>query len=296
LNATIPSVSVIVPHYADLARLDLCLAALDRQRYPRELVEVIVADNGSPGGEDEVARVIAGRARLVVVNERGAGPARIGGAAIACGEVLAFTDSDCVPDPDWIAAGVTALRDCDYAGGQMKVLVERAPDMSSVEAFETVFAFDNKTYVTRKGFTVTANLFCRRAIFAAVGGFSVGISEDIDWSHRARDAGYRIGYAEHAVVGHPARRNWSELEKKWRRINEEMYALAARRPGGEALWLARTLVLPLSALAHTPRPLFDKRLHGFGQRLAALGVLYRLRLWRFGDVLRLTGRRAFGRG
>ena len=70
-------------------------------------------------------------------------------------------------------------------------------------------------------------LAVERALFDAVGGFRVGVSEDTEWCERARVAGYRIGYAPAAVVGHPARRTWDELLAKWRRLNVESFNLFA---------------------------------------------------------------------
>lgn len=285
-----PRVSVIVPHYNDLASLDLCLSALQAQTYPADRFEVIVADNTSPAGPEAVERAIAGRARLVTVAERGAGPARNGGVAIAGGDILAFTDADCIPSPEWLAQGIAALERDDFVGGGMRVLVDDERRVSGAEAFELVFAFDNQTYVERKGFTVTANLFCPAALFRQVGGFRVGVSEDLDWSHRARDAGFRIGYAPQALVSHPARRDWRELTAKWRRLNHETYGIVAAQPRGRLRWLARSLALPLSALAHTPRVLTSPRLRSPGQKLSALSTLYRLRVWRSLDALGLLAK------
>ena len=78
----------------------------------------------------------------------------------------------------------------------MTVLVRAGQPKSGAEAFECVFAFDNRAYVLDKGFTVTANLFCSRALFEDVGPFLTGVSEDLEWCMRARSKGYRIGYAE----------------------------------------------------------------------------------------------------
>ena len=282
-----PKVSVVVPHYQDLDGLAHCLARLECQTFPRDAFEIVVADNASPAGEAAVAAVVAGRARLVVCAEQGAGPARNAGVAASSGEILAFTDSDCLPEPGWLQAGVAALEHSDFVGGRMEVSVADPAHMAPTEAFESVFAFDNEKYVRRMGFTVTANLFCTRKVFDAVGGFRVGVSEDKDWSHRARDAGYRIGYAADAVVGHPARRTWAELQRKWRRLNQESFALVLDRPRGRSLWFLRLLALPPSAVAHTPRVLTSRALRSWKPRAQALGVLYRLRLWRFADGLRL---------
>ena len=62
-----PFVSVIVPHFNDLGGLVLCLADLERQTWPRDRFEIVVADNASPQGEAAVAAAIDGRARLVIV-------------------------------------------------------------------------------------------------------------------------------------------------------------------------------------------------------------------------------------
>jgi glycosyltransferase involved in cell wall biosynthesis len=279
-------VSVIVPHYNDLAALDVCLEKLEQQSFPREDFEIIVADNGTPQ-RGALEAVVRDRARLIVVDERGAGPARNGGVAAARGQILAFTDSDCVPEPGWLAAGVAALSRYDFVGGRVKVLVADRTRMTATEAFERVFAFDFKTYITRKGFTGSGNLFCPRAVFSRVGEFRAGVSEDVDWSHRAGSAGFRLGYEPSAIVGHPARRTWPELVGKWSRVNAEMFRLSATTRGGALAWFLKSCLLPASALAHSPRILFSRELDNVGQRMAALGVLYRLRLWRLSDSLRL---------
>ena len=80
-NVDASKVSVIVPHYDDLQGLDICLSALAKQSLPKAEFEIIVADNNSPQGLEGVARVVAGRARLISIVEKGAGPARNGGAA-----------------------------------------------------------------------------------------------------------------------------------------------------------------------------------------------------------------------
>lgn len=282
-----PKVSVVVPHYNDLKSLDLCLEALSNQTFAREDVEIVVADNASPQGEAALRELIAGRARLVVVEMRGAGPARNGGVAASRGTILAFTDCDCQPDSAWLAEGVRVLEEADFVGGRMDVLVDDPQHLTAAEAFEMEFAFDNEGYVKRAGFTVTANLFCSRELFDAVGGFEVGVPEDKEWCARARSMGYKIGYAPGAIVGHPARRSWDELFAKWRRLSSEAFTLAVQEPGGRRRWLLKTCALPMSALAHTPRVLASRRLVTFRQKAAALAALYRLRIWRCIDGLRL---------
>jgi cellulose synthase/poly-beta-1,6-N-acetylglucosamine synthase-like glycosyltransferase len=278
---------VVVPHFNDLDRLDLCLQALAAQTYPAQKLQVIVADNGSPQGINAVTECVAGRAKVILVTERGAGPARNGAVEMAASEILAFTDSDCVPEPQWISEGVRGLRDYDFVGGHVRVLVEDEQRMTPTEAFERVFAFDFKAYIERKGFTGSGNLFCALSLFQTVGGFRVGVSEDWEWSKRAQSHGFRLGYAPRAVVGHPARRNWRELVRKWRRVNIETFGLSAGQPGRRLRWLLRSLALPPSALVHMPRALFSPKLHKPSQRLNAVSVLFAIRLWRLIDGIAL---------
>lgn len=279
-------VSVIIPHYNDLEALDVCLSALAGQTYPAERMEIIVADNASPQGREAVERVVGSRARLVTVEQRGAGPARNGGVAASSGEILAFVDSDCRAEPEWLARGIDALAYSDVVGGKVDVLVEEPTRITAAEAFERVFAFNIEQYVTQKGFVGSGNLFCRRTTFDAVGPFGTGVSEDVDWSHRATARNFRIGYAPLAAVGHPARRSWDELRNKWSRINSETYLLVTRRKNGWLSWLLVCLMLPASAVAHTPRVLMSRHLRG-EQKLGALGMLYKLRFWRMFDYCRL---------
>lgn len=280
-------VSVIIPHFEDLEGLDRCLSALAEQTYPRSEFEVIVADNASRCGHAAVRAVTRDRARLVIVNERGAGPARNGGVAASSADVLAFTDADCVPEPQWLSEGLAALREHDFVGGRVDVLVDNPQAPSPAEAFERVFAFDFADYILNKGFTGSGNMFVTRRVFDKVGGFRVGVSEDKEWSHRARALGFVLGYAPNAVVGHPARRSWSELKTKWLRVNSESFGLALSERHGRLKWLVRTLAMPLSALAHTPRVFRSTRLPSYPARLGAALVLYRLRLWRCIDGLAL---------
>jgi glycosyltransferase involved in cell wall biosynthesis len=284
-------VSIIVPHYSALSALDNCLSRLQQQTFPADEMEIIVADNCSPEGAMAVAKVIKNRGRLIEVTERGAGPARNGGVVASRGEILAFVDSDCQADVDWVSAGISALTDFDFVGGRVDVLVEDPTQITPVEAFEKVFAFDIARYAKRKGFVGAGNLFCSRAVFDRVGPFASGVSEDVDWCHRAVEKGLALGYTSRAVVGHPARRSWAELQTKWHRIDAETFALKKRSAGGHLIWFLHGLALPFSAIIHTPKVLRSRRLSGLRQRLGALGVLYRIRFWRAWDYFRLLGQR-----
>ncbi len=280
--ASVP-VTVIVPHYNDLVALDRCLGALEAQSFPRDRFEIIVGDNASPCGIAEVERVVGGRARVVLVTEKGAGPARNGAAAQAKGEILAFIDSDCVAEPGWLAAGVAAVSPGRFVGGRMFVLRPEGK-INGAQAYELLFAFDNEAYVRDKRFTVTANLFVRKDDFEQVGPFRTGVSEDMEWCHRAIAQGLSIEYAQGAAVGHPPRNDWRALLGKTRRMESELFQFALERPNGRMKWLVRSLLMPGMIATQAPRIVRAPEIRG--ARLATLATLIRLRLWRAGAGLR----------
>jgi GT2 family glycosyltransferase len=286
-RAATPFVSVIIPHYNDLAALAVCLAGLARQSWPGDRMEIIVADNNSACGLDEVRRVAAG-CRVIHAPIQGAGPARNAGAAVATGDVLAFIDSDCDPAPDWIEHGVRGLAEYDFAGGHVRTTSRDPLRPSAVEAWEMEFGFNFKRHILVEGYTGTGNMWVWRRVFDAVGGFRAGISEDMDWSFRATRAGYRLGYVPDAVVSHLARPDWHELLRRWRRVIAELYVLNSEKPFGRLRWIAKTLAMPLSVAPHLVRVARSDKLPNARARLAAAGVLVAHRLWRTGVMFRLA--------
>ena len=271
---------VIVPHYNDLANLAVCLDLLMKQDFTRPF-EIIVVDNASPIEWREIEAVTEGRARLILCTEKGAGPARNAGLAASSARRLAFIDSDCIPDKSWLSAGLAGLEHFDFLGGRVDVVVNDPDLMTAVEAFETVFSFRFKHYIENKRFTGTGNLFAKREVFEKVGGFLPQVSEDVEWSHRALSAGFSLGYEPRAIVGHPARRDWSELERKWARVNREAYALARLSPRGVPMFLLRSWLVLFSIPPHTVTILRNDRLKNWRDRLGAIGILIRIRAYRF---------------
>jgi GT2 family glycosyltransferase len=276
---------VIIPHFNDSARLTRCLAALTEG--DRTDTEILVVDNAST----EPLAAVAARfpdVRFVTEPSAGAANARNRGVTESSAPNIFFLDADCVPAPGWLAAAKAVVGRADLVGGAIDVFDETPPPRSGAEAFETVFAFNYKDYIERKGFSVTANLLTTRRVFEAVGPFVHGLSEDAEWCFRARDKGFRLVLEEGLRVGHPTRSDWPALKKKWRRITREMFGLhMAGHPGlaGRALWLARALVVAASGPAHLPKVIAHPRLDGAGERWHGALTLVRLRLLRAGWMI-----------
>lgn len=278
-----PYVSVIIPHYCQPEALAECLASLEAQSLPRDRFEILVVDNNSPGGPAPAQAAVQNRARLLVETAKGAGPARNRGAAEAHGDVFAFIDADCVASPRWLEEGLNGLKLFDVVGGRVDVSVANESAMSGAEAFERVFAFDFRSYIEDKGFTGSGNLFCRRETFEAVGGFRPAVSEDKDWSHRATAMGFSLGYHDAAAIAHPARANWTELKRKWSRLNREALKLSEEQRLGRWRWAARNLLVPVSIIPHALKIARSGKLPDRQTKLRALATLAALRMWRFLD-------------
>jgi glycosyltransferase involved in cell wall biosynthesis len=281
-----PKVSVVVPHFNDLANLRTCLHLLKAQTLPAGDFEIIVADNDSACGIDAV-RAVCGDLMCLHVRERGAAAARNAAVAQSRGLHLAFIDSDCQPARDWLERGLAALEAADMAGGRVDVTVGNDRNLTPVEAFERVFAFNNERYVKVEAFSVTANMFVPRAVFEAVGGFRSGVAEDKDFGQRAAAQGFRWTYAPDVRVAHPARRDWAELRAKWRRLTREAYNIERQKPAGHLRWLTRAWAMLLSPFVHAVPILWSPKLHRFRDQLNAIGILFRIRWWRFIEAHRI---------
>jgi len=286
-SSALPFVSVVIPHFNDLERLRLCYDRLLGQSWPRERFEIVVADNNSKCGLDAV-QAAAPEAVVVPAPVQGAGPARNAGVSASRGEVIAFIDSDCVPERDWIAGGVAALARFDFVGGRVFTFAQDPERPNPIEAYETMFNFNFRRYIETVGFTGTGNMFVPRSVFDLVGGFRAVVAEDMEWSFRARGLGYRLGYAEQAVVGHPARRSWAELERRWARMLQEDYALIQEQRFGRLRFALKALAMPASVLPHAAKVVVSREVSGVVAKLGAIAVLARLRIWRAGRMLRLA--------
>lgn len=280
--------SVVLPHYNDKIRLQLCLASLENQTLARRRYEIIVADNGTPGGVADVASRFSD-VRFVEERRKGAAHARNAAVAVARGTALAFIDADCVAAPEWLEQGLRALGGADLVGGAIR-LTARDPDMPTpVEVFEMMFGFRQQQYIEKQKFAVTANLFARRALFETVGGFRHGLPEDTDWCWRAVAAGHALRYAPLACVSHPARHDWSELVAKWQRLVDEKYNGMRPRRWFAPRWLLLALLVAASSVPHGIQVLLSRNPVLARRRLATVAVLMRIRLWRSRRMLALLG-------
>lgn len=190
-----PRVSVIVPVRNRRSLLRMTLDALAAQTFAD--FEVVVVDDGSDDGSDleAMADEEAGRpVRLVRGHRRGAVSARETGIAASRGDILAFTDSDCRPHPEWLERGVAAIdRGVDVVQGLTR------PTRAPRPLERTVWS------VRDDGLFATCNVFYRRSAFEAAGGFDASAGDALGFRPGAslRD----LGFGEDTLLGWRVRRS-----------------------------------------------------------------------------------------
>lgn len=198
-----PSVSVIVPAYNAQRTIDDCIRSLLELRYPVDRRELVVVDNHSRDGTAAALRAYGDRIVALAEPTRGPAAARNAGLRCATGEVVAFTDADCVVEPDWLARLVAALEDphVGIAGGTILA----RPPANDVQRFgEAIHDHEKAIEVYRPPYAITMSWASRLQTLVELGGFDERFlrSEDTDLSYRVTQAGYAIAFVPDAVVYH----------------------------------------------------------------------------------------------
>jgi glycosyltransferase involved in cell wall biosynthesis len=224
-----PFVSVIIPVYNDAERLRCCLEALRAQSYPGDRYEVVVVDNGS---SDDLRPLVAGFTGVRFEREHDVGSyaARNKGIGASKGAILAFTDADCLPDPDWIESGVRALAarpDCGAVGGRIEMVPRDPERITAFDLHDLVWGMPQRVYVEHFGLAATANVFVYRSVFDRTGPFDPTFRScgDCEWSFRLEAAGVEIAYADDVRICHPTRSTFAEFVSRRRRITGGFHQL-----------------------------------------------------------------------
>jgi glycosyltransferase involved in cell wall biosynthesis len=251
-----PSISVIVPVYNDEERLFQCLEALERQTYPKDLLEVLVVDNGSRKKITGITERFP-FAQLLQEPETGSYAARNKGLSAARGEVIAFTDADCLPTPLWLENGLKALYatpGCGLVGGRIELFFTNPSRPTAAEIFDSLLAFPQKAYIEKGKWGATANVLTYRSVVEKVGQFDQRLRSggDVNWGKRVSEAGYAAVFSEDAVVRHPARNTFRAMANKSRRVAGGTFAFHRNlnRVNLSMLWLF--IITPLRVTTRPP--------------------------------------------
>lgn len=165
-------ISVVVPFHNTEAYIEACINALLSQRYPQDGYEIIMVDNNST---DRTAEIVGRYPQIRLLSEAKAGSyaARNRGVAESRGTIIAFTDSDCSPNEDWLQGIRDAMSDpaVRLVQGPLRFAYESLglSILSDHEAEKAAYTFSARTKEIYYGYT--GNMALRRDIFGTIGPF-----------------------------------------------------------------------------------------------------------------------------
>lgn len=202
-----PSISVIVCTYRGSATLVECLDSLSALDYLE--VELLLVNDGS---DTRVSQLVAEyeAVREIPIPHSGLSAARNVGAAEATGEILVYTDDDCIVEPDWLrwmALPFLRSESVGCAGGP-----NIPPEPENARQAVIAAAPGGPTHVlltdTEAEHLPGCNLAVRKDVFEEVGGFNPifrTAGDDVDFCWRVLEAGYELGFHAAAFVWHHRR-------------------------------------------------------------------------------------------
>jgi glycosyltransferase involved in cell wall biosynthesis len=296
-----PLVSVVIPIYNGEADLPDLLECLRSQTYPSNLVEYLLVDNGS---SDRTLAILQAQPQIQALSEtqiQSSYAARNTGIRAAKGSMIAFTDADCRPSPEWLTELVQPFVEpsVGLVAGEIKALpghtlLERYADRHETLSQKHTLAHPFCPYGQ------TANLAVRREIFAQVGLFrpylTTGGDADLCWRIlRSENTSWELKFAAAAIVRHRHRTTLEELRSQWQRYGRsnrylhELHGISLTREMSQkdylyrwSRWLLKEVPIAaknklvnanpnfLEVLTDTPLSLICGKARAQGQRQARL--------------------------
>jgi len=237
-----PKASVVVCSYNGAKTLDRCLTSLKKINYPN--YEVILVDDGSTDNTQEIA-ASHNWVKNVRQENKGLSFARNVGAHASCGDVIVYTDSDCMADPDWLYYLMGTLLSGDYAGvggpnisppaeNWVQACVSAAPGGPNHVLLTDVVAEH----------IPGCNMAFHRWAFDQVGGFDPEYrkaGDDVDFCWRLQQSGGVIAFSPAAIVWHYRRFTLQAFRKQQEGYGEAESMLRFQHlvffgPTGTAKW------------------------------------------------------------
>ncbi len=252
-------ISIIIPAFNEEKNIARCLDGLRKQAGVREDCEIIVVDDGSTDTTREIAQ--GQGARVLAQSNQGAAAARNFGARNARGEIILFTDADCVPDSNWVAAMIEPFKESEVVGvGGMKKTrqTEFIPRFIQLE-FD--YRYDQVRAHRYIDFIDSGTAAYRREVFLKNNGFDTRLAdaEDVELSFRLSQQGFKMAFAPGAMVYREHQTSlWEYLRLKftyayWRsfvyRRFPQKIASDSRTPQTQKIASGLALVLPFAILA-----------------------------------------------
>ena len=241
-----PRVSVVVASYNGARTLKACLQSLSRLNYPD--YETILVDDGSTDSTRQIASEFPNIRYIRHESNLGLSTARNTGIAAATGEIIAFTDSDCRADEDWLYYLVGELLENDFAGiGGPNLL----PPEDSAVAAAVMVSPGGPAHVMltdRQAEHIPGcNMAFYRSALVEIDGFDPifrKAGDDVDLCWRLQQAGYKIGFSPAAFVWHYRRSTVADYLRQQQGYGEAEAMLVQKHPDyfnplGANIWRGR---------------------------------------------------------
>lgn len=213
--------SIVIPLYNRPDELDELLESLCEQNY--DDFEVIVAEDGSTIKGDRVVKKYADRLKITYFEKNNSGPGltRNAGASRASGDYLIFFDSDCIIPPHYLntVSSFLETNQADAFGGPDAALSSFSPIQKAINyamtSFFTTGGIRGGKRSMEKFHPRSFNLGVSRDVFNSLGGYgAMRFGEDIDFSLRLIEAGYRTALIREAYVYHKRRSTFRQFFKQ----------------------------------------------------------------------------------
>lgn len=213
------AIHVVIPVYNDSNGISQTLDSVQQLDDSSVRFEILVVDNGSTDDtRDRINKYTQTHSNVHLFVEdkiQGSYAARNKGIQHADSDVLAFLDADETVDDDWLETALKAMdeQEVDYLGCNVELTL---PENTLVGRYNAHTGFPVKQYLENENYAPTCALLVRREVFEDVGLFDARLISggDREFGERVHKAGYDQGYAEDAVVYHPARTRFKSLIKK----------------------------------------------------------------------------------
>ncbi len=212
LQDPLPFVTIIVPVRDGERTLRDCLVSLLASDYPPERREIVVVDNGS---KDRTAEIIQDfPVRSAWETQQGASAARNRGIELGQGEILAFTDADCVVSRTWLRELVRGFESDDVGAVAGEIMA--FPPSTGAERYmaKRVPRWQRANLSAPRPSIVTASIAVRKAVFRQIGLFDPNLTraQDTDFGWRFfRECPLELRYSARAIVLHRHRATTPEF-------------------------------------------------------------------------------------
>ncbi|MFH1545302.1 MAG: glycosyltransferase [archaeon] len=198
-------ISVIIPTFNAEKTIKDCINSILKQKINEE-IELIVVDDGSNDRTREILKSFGGKAKLIEQKHKGPAAARNNGAKNAKGEIILFTDSDCVVGENWVDEMSKPLKEKEAVGVQGSYKTEQKELIArfiQIEIEERYGKMKKEKYIDFIGSYSAAYW---KAVFQEFGGFnesfSIASGEDPELSYRISEKGLKMVFNPGAIVYH----------------------------------------------------------------------------------------------